>query len=126
MRTRALHIIFYLGTALLLLATLFKIMHWSGGLWGMLAALFIELVCNVLILVEIFTSKKAGTGTKLFWGLCYLFIPVISCFLVSGIFFALLVLAGGSIYLNRGRKKFLYVKNDHDHIRFDSIDIDPK
>lgn len=128
MKTRILSGTFYIGISFLIIGALFKVQHWPGYWYFSVIGTSLELICMIVMTIEIFTSPKAKTAAKLRWG-----IPLIAIAIVAGAAFAGLFTTSlplllpffvlGSMYLKNGRKQFLHIRGKHDHIKFDSIDV---
>lgn len=91
----------------LVFALLFNTMAWIGSAIMFLVGRLVELILITLVLIEIFTSRKASGNVKMTWGLSYLIIGLILFFFVSrfALFAAIIVVA--AIYIFGGRNKFI-------------------
>ena len=128
MKTRVVPGTFYIGISFLIVGALFKIQHWPGGLYCSVTGTAIEMVCMIVMAIEIFSSRKASISTKLLWGIPLIILVIITSLAFLGFFTTYLPLLLpffiiGTIYLRNGRKKFLNVRGRYDHIKFDSIDV---
>ena len=121
MKFKFLHVLFYIGVAVLFIGNLFCIQHWylNSSYLIVLSGNGIEAVFSVLSLIEIISSKKASVSQKIFWTLVVL-LTLGACFL-RGLVPLLIVMVCGSRYLLRGRKAFLFNKNRKPYVEFDSI-----
>jgi|GEM_PF-2015754 len=128
MKRRLVQITLHIGVAILMISDLFIIQHWPGVHGIASIGLLLELVTFILIIIEIFSSRKAPFSTKLLWAAIYLAIPAwatllfLQRFLVS-IPNVVVMLISGSTYLSTGRKTFFYIKPKTGPNRFDSIDM---
>lgn len=121
MYIRRLHSIFYLGLALLVIATYINIQHWDYRNEAYLTAIAATCIFFVLVLAEIFTSKKPSATAKLTWGISYLLIVLVPIFVTGGIPAAILIYITGIHYLGKGRRTFLPTRPNEK--QFDSIDM---
>ncbi len=121
MKFSLIHLPFYFGLFIALLGMLFKIQHWPGGYNLLYLGLLLQAIFIILILTEIFTSKKADSRTKLIWGLPNLVIPIISVCFMPMLVLPVIIFASGIRYLSRGRKHFIVTKRDLQQSDFDSI-----
>jgi hypothetical protein len=113
-------ILFILGILILIVSILFRIQHWPGAIdmfWTSFGCLSIFFI---LILVEIFRSKKANSNAKVFWGLPYAAVLLSSLFIFPE-YSVLVFVMLGAIYLLGGRKHFLFSGKEKEPIEFDSI-----
>ena len=112
---------FYFGLSTLIVGILFKIQHWPGGNNLSYLGLLLEAVFLMLILIEIFNSKKAISRTKQIWGISYLLIPVLSICFVPMLVMAIIIFIGGNTYLLKGRKQFIITRREIQQSEFDTI-----
>jgi hypothetical protein len=119
-----------IGVSALSVGMLFRIQHYPGALACYGLGVLILAITFILILVEIFISKKAALGTKVLWALPFLIFPIFmgaSMAKVSKVadYRAMWFLTVGLLigYFVAGRPKF--VKNDIQSrsSEFDSIDV---
>lgn len=121
MKFKSLHIPFYFGIVVLVIGTLFRLMHWEGSSLIIGCGLVLEALFAVLVTIEMFTSTKAATKTKAI-GLLIIVIPfsLILIFL-RGLPIIIFLGVFGSAYLSIARKRFLINKRDLTGVTFDSI-----
>lgn len=99
---RLLPTILNIGIVLLLIDVFVHI----GGAILHIAGTILELIFFILLLLEIFTSRKAPRSSIIIWGIAYIAVAVF-CFLFVVHFILPIVFIAGSIYLISGRKKFV-------------------
>lgn len=121
MYIQRLHTILYLGLILLLAAIYLSLQHWPFGKETYIAALAVSCIFYALVLVEIFTSKRATLTTKLIWGIAYVAIALVPVLIIRGIPAAVIIYLAGSYYIRTGRRKFFQIKIKQR--QFDSIDM---
>ncbi len=121
MNLRALHIPFYIGLSIFLIGVLFKIQHYPGSLYCLLAGLITELVFVVFVIVEVLRSTKASKATKAIWAIGYPAIPIVAMRFLPMLLLGLLLFLWGLAYLNGGRKLFLFKRTMSEKFPFDSI-----
>lgn len=116
-----LHTILYFGLIVLLAAIYLRLQHWPYANETYLAAVVVSCIFFILMLVEIFTSKRATTNTKLSWGAAYTLIALVPLFIIGGIPAAIILYLAGTHYIRTGRRKFFQIKVRKRE--FDSIDM---
>lgn len=119
-----------IGVSALSVGMLFRMMHYPGALACYGLGVLILVITFILILVEIFISKKVALGTKVLWAIPFLIFPVFmgaSMAKVSRVadYRIMWLLTVGLLlgYFFVGRPKFSKSDNDTSNIEFDSIDV---
>ena len=121
MKFTKLQIPFYFGLAILALGILFKIQHYPGAELMIAIGLLLEAIFIILVLTEIVTSKKATKNLKILWVMEYTLFPILALLYFPLLWLGILIFLGGTNYLSRGRKKFLFKIREVLNEDFDSI-----
>jgi len=115
-----LHVPFYIGLSILLIGIPFRIQHWPYAHHLLWFGLICETIFLIMVLIEIFLSKKASVFMKICWSAFLIAIPVACYTLFEGIP-AIVLIVLSILYMRTGRNRFLYRKRDFLKNHFDSI-----
>lgn len=105
----------------MLIGVLLRIQHWAYGLEILLASKLIFALFFILVLIEIFRSRKAAAIQKYTWGLIFSATGGSVLLLFGGLLLLFAVALLANLYFHFARKYFVYTRAELESIRFDSI-----
>ena len=121
MKRNSLGPVFYFGLSLLTIGTLFKIQHWPYGSLIQIAGSLFDAVFFCLLVFEIIASKKATLTFKIVATAIYTLYPIIAYCCLPAIIMVFAVFIGGSVYLQKLRRKVLFTEADMIKKHFDDL-----
>lgn len=97
----------YLGLAFITIGTMLKIQHWSNGGLVQSIGIFIEACFFVMVVFELFSSKKLGSNSRMLLISMYITLPTIIFLFVPALLLIFAVFILGSYYLTKIRRTVL-------------------
>ncbi len=122
MKIRVLPFPFYMGLTVLFTSTVLSSYGIKGLSFMFFGGSMQESLFTILLLTEIFYSKKASNFTKACWGLLYSSFPLIAFLYLRGVPLLLFIFSAGVTYFLLGRKKFIPSKNKVKHYQYDTVE----
>ena len=118
MKIRLLPVPLILGALVLLVGSIFSVMHWPGGKMMLLGGSFQETLFLALSLIEIGRSKNAPASQKKAWFVLMASLYLIAALCVRGLLLPVYALLSGIVYLGYGRKKIFSYRELQQNIVF--------